>query len=223
MYLDLLKVYEPENKKIRLGRNLDGGYVVVDGYDYDLFLSAGIGGDVSFETDFVKRYGTMGFAFDGNIKSIKLPEKMTFVNTNIGSYTSKNLTNLKEYAEGFEDIFVKMDIEGAEWDWILSFDFSVVRQFVFEGHNSFQDKAVECIRKLNATHNLVHIHSNNNCHRVIQIDGQVYPTLLEFTYLRRDCLVKGYNREPLPIEGLDYPNVPSLNEYDMNVWPFVSK
>lgn len=220
MSLELLKVYQPANRKIRLGRDRDGGYVVVDGYNYDLLLSAGIGGDISFETDFIQRYNIGGFAFDGNIKGVKCPDKLTFVNTNVGSYNFKNLTDLKEYAEGYKDIFVKMDIEGAEWDWIPWFDFNNVRQFVFEGHNCFQDKAITCFEKLNRTHHLVHIHSNNNGHRTVTINNITYPTLLEFTFLRKDCMVKGLNKDPLPVKGLDFPNVPGFEEYNMNVWPF---
>jgi hypothetical protein len=50
-----LQVYEPYQKKLRLGRNTDGGYVICDlGDDYDVFISGGINKDISFETDFPK-------------------------------------------------------------------------------------------------------------------------------------------------------------------------
>ena len=40
--LEILKnlvLYNPVNKKIRLGHQKDGGYVIIDGYDYDCFLN----------------------------------------------------------------------------------------------------------------------------------------------------------------------------------------
>jgi len=44
LYLEILKnliLYKPKNPKIRLGNpNGDGGYVIIDGYNYDCYLSA---------------------------------------------------------------------------------------------------------------------------------------------------------------------------------------
>ena len=52
--LNLMKC--DDYKKIRLGKDNDGGYVIYDGLNYDLIIGCGISNDLSFEEDFVKKY-----------------------------------------------------------------------------------------------------------------------------------------------------------------------
>ena len=54
--LELLQVYKYD-KKIRLGTNGDGGYVMaeLDG-GYDCYISAGISDEESFSRDFIDKY-----------------------------------------------------------------------------------------------------------------------------------------------------------------------
>ena len=51
----LIPVDVVNGKKIRLGRNHDGGYVLIDEGNFDKLYSYGIGDDISFETAFVNR------------------------------------------------------------------------------------------------------------------------------------------------------------------------
>ena len=69
---DLLKVYDFD-KKIRLGANSDGGYVMgeLEGV-YDCYISAGISNEESFSRDFINKYNmnkSNSFGFDGTIKN----------------------------------------------------------------------------------------------------------------------------------------------------------
>ena len=58
--LELLEIYKSDNyPKIRLGRGKDGGYVIIDGLNYDLLLGCGISNDDSFEHCFLKKYITI--------------------------------------------------------------------------------------------------------------------------------------------------------------------
>ena len=68
--LELLQVYNFDNK-IRCGRNNDGGYVFaeLDG-EYDCYISAGISNEESFSRDFINKYNMNeynSFGFDGTI------------------------------------------------------------------------------------------------------------------------------------------------------------
>jgi len=86
MNMDFLKIYNIKNhNKIRLGDNGDGGHVIVQGCKYDCFISAGLGNNISFENDFLKKYNIPNYCFDGTID--KLPtenKKINFINKNVG-------------------------------------------------------------------------------------------------------------------------------------------
>lgn len=225
--LENLVVYNPVNNKIRLGHLGDGGYIMIDGYDYDYFISCGIGGNVMFERDFIKMHpGINGMAFDGTINDGKIvPQELKFIKKNIGPNNNENVTNLKEYVNDYKNIFIKMDIEGSEWGWIKSFSdlFMNVKQLVFEAHDIFtSNNVLECFEIINKTHYLVHLHENNNG-VMRNINNMLYPDLIELTFIRKDCKIDGLNMVDLPIKYLDYPNVPSKPEHDMNKWPFNSK
>lgn len=241
-----LTVYNPVNKKIRLGRCSDGGYVIIDGYDYDYFISAGVGGvngieeNISFEIDFFNKYPFLkGLIFDGTIPGDpqNLPEQLKFIKKNIDSMSTNNTTNLKEYIKDYNDIFIKMDIDGCEWDWMLNFSdsFSKVKQLVIEIHGIFNNstypkannyKILRSLLILNTTHYLVHAHANNCCEYITCLNGVThdgYPNVLELTFIRKDCQINGLNTLNLPIQDIDFPNCIMRNEINMSMWPFMTK
>ena len=223
-----LILYNPVNKKIRLGIHEDGGYVMIDGYDYDYFISGGVGEDISFEIDFIKKYPNMqGLIFDKSVdEPPNLPKEIKFIKKNIGFDNNETTTNLTEYIKGYENVFIKMDVEGGEWNLLRSpFSESLinVKQMIFEAHHFFgvfSDNALECLKIINKTHYLVHVHQNNNG-VPFDIGNITYPSLLELTFIRKDCEINGVNTSNLPIEGLDFTNMPGKPEYDiMNKYPF---
>lgn len=217
--LENLIMHHPVNAKTRLGINRDGGYVIVDGYDYDFIISGGVGPDISFEYDFIKKYDINGVIFDSeNFNHICFPNKMIYINKNIDS-----TNNLLEYVQNYKNMFLKLDIEGGEWN-LLSSEFvnylNNIKQIVIEVHDIFTNPtALEGLKNLSKTHHIVHVHENNNCHNFIQIGGNNYPNTLELTYLRKDCRVVGLNHIHLPIEGIDFPNA-NYENHDLNFYPF---
>lgn len=170
MDLNLLRIYESENifKKKRLGRNYDGGYTInLLNKKYDLLLSCGISDDISFETSFNKIYPNCKIeAFDGTIR--RLPEKVDFINfnrKNIGKDNTKKTDNLINYLKNNENIFLKMDIEGSEYEWLSIVPeelLNKIDQLVMEIHYLCNDdNKWKLLEKLNKTHYLTHIHGNN--------------------------------------------------------------
>jgi hypothetical protein len=212
-------MHNPVNPKTRLGNKMDGGYVIIDGYDYDFIISGGVGPDISFEFDFMKKYNINGVIFDSeNYNHICFPNKMIYINKNIDSEN-----NLLEYVQNYKNIFLKLDIEGGEWN-LLSSEFvnylNNIKQIVIEVHNIFTNPAaLEGLKNLSKTHHIVHVHENNNCHSFIPIGENNYPNTLELTYLRKDCRVVGLNHISLPIEGIDFPNA-NYENHDLNFYPF---
>jgi hypothetical protein len=217
--LQNLIMHKPVNAKTRLGIERDGGYVIVDGYDYDFIISGGVGPDISFEFDFMKKYDINGVIFDSeNYSHIAFPDKMIYFNKNIDS-----TNNLLEYVQKYKNIFLKLDIEGGEWN-ILNSPFvdylNNIKQIVIEVHNIFtHPTALECLKNLSKTHHIVHVHENNNCHSFIPIGENNYPNTIELTYLRKDCHVIGLNDIHLPIQGIDFPNA-NYENHNLNFYPF---
>ena len=264
--LDLLRVYHFDtSKKIRLGVNNDGGYVIADiaggaegaegGGAYDCYISAGVSNEESFTRDFLQRYAsacslneTNCFAFDGTIAAYptQYTDKITFFKKNIGGGAEDvevgagagaaadvvSETNLLFVLDKYSRVFLKMDIEGGEYPWLMRMtadDLRKIRQIVIEFHgitgtgwgSSFEDKWA-CIKKLSETHYFVHAHGNNYSHVISHIPDVIELTCIEKSYFA-DCGVPPLNKTPLPIIGLDFANCSGRHDIDLNVYPFVSK
>jgi hypothetical protein len=199
------------NDKIRHGDNCDGGYVICNNLSYDLYLSAGVGDNESFSHDFLETHKNIpSFAFDGTVDNLpddSLP--LTFIKKNISNIESDNTTNLVSLINDFENVFLKMDIEGGEIDWILKtegLDFGKFKQIVIEFHELLLDeRVIHCIEKINQTHFLIHKHGNNHSFYENKI-----PNVIELTFLRKDELkdIK-LSEETFPTH-LDYPNTNAL-------------
>jgi hypothetical protein len=233
-YLEFLRVYEYDNK-IRFGNKYDGGYVVGELLDnaYDCYISAGVSTEESFTRDFLNKYKIPKkdcYAFDGTIENYPkgYSENIQFIKKNINSFNSDNNTNLEDIFEKYRNIFVKMDIEGYEYPWILSMSnehLKKIKQCVIEFHgagdNSWKwehsDK-VKCWMKMNKTHFLIHTHGNNygSCKNGI-------PETLELTYMNYNEFnnIPSFNKRYLPIDNLDYPNYTKKPDYNLCFYPFV--
>lgn len=224
-----LVTYAPLHAKRRLGRLFDGGYIVVTDLTYDALLTCGINDDVSFECAFSELYPHVpGFAFDGTVDCpAEMPCQTRFHKHNIGPENNSKTTNLKPFLEYYKDVFLKMDIEGHEWAWLLCLEpqhMLAMKQVVIEVHELWDtcefahvEQKMAALRKLSATHYLVHAHGNN-CSEL----KNGLPRVLELTYVRKDVGMQGFNTQPFPIPGLDFPNDTTKQEYSLNAWPFVA-
>jgi len=164
-----LTVYNSPFKKIRLGKENDGGYLIADIPDikYDLLLSGGVNDDSSFEEMFLDKYKNIEcYAFDGTIiKSPSTHPKFNFIKKNIGPNENATTTNLHEFLNSYKNIFLKMDIEGHEIEWLESVSekqLNNISQIAIEFHNPYSSKEDNIFNKLNKTHYLIHAHGNNN-------------------------------------------------------------
>jgi FkbM family methyltransferase len=232
--MDYLKIYSFADKK-RLGVIHDGGYIIgiLDG-TYDFYISAGVSTEESFSRDFINLYKmnkSNCAAFDGTIKNYpyEYTRNITFYKKNIASYKSVNTANLSYFTENYNNIFLKMDIEGHEYYWLLSLTKNQINKFkqiVIEFHginddswNVNQKDKIECIKRLSETHYPIHIHGNNYGGLTNNI-----PNVIEVTYVRKDIFdtEPNLNTTPLPIKNLDFSNIPNSKDYDLNFPPFVN-
>jgi len=226
--MEHLRVYQSPYPKIRIGKNNDGGYVICDipEVNYDILLSGGIDTDISFEKALLEKYPNLfGYGFDGTIE--KIPEhnfsnRFTIIKKNISSNENDKLTNLREYFDKYNNIFMKMDIEGAENYLFASLsdnDLLKIKQLVIEFHSPTQ---VVIPSRLANTHWLVHFHPNNNKPMAL-IENTPIPWLFECTYIRKDNITYlPFNKTPIPDALLDQPNMPTLRDHILNVPPYVN-
>jgi FkbM family methyltransferase len=233
----VLNTYKISNNLVRVGPNEDGGYVIADGLEYDLFISCGIADDICFEDAFLDIHKIKCIAFDGTINSFpSCRNSIEWIPKNIGYLNTEKITNLKEYIKDNKKIFLKMDIEGSEFNWIDSMtkeELENFSQIVLEVHWPFDVYRMNMLKKLNETHYIIHIHGNNYCDRDIpkhlpsgrSYDGTVtinngaliqvnLPEVFEVTYVNKklfdNVLIKMKEIKFPTI--LDYPNNPNAKE-----------
>ena len=119
-----LKVDFITDDLVRLGKNNDGGYVVLKSSlkKYENLLSFGIAEDISFEKKFQEYNGCSINCFDPSIDGLpELMHKTTFFKLGIDSRNYGDYINLEKVLELSEinkdsKVFMKMDIEGFEWN-----------------------------------------------------------------------------------------------------------
>lgn len=235
--LNFLKVYNYGNK-MRLGNLADGGYVISHTETgYDCYISAGVADEESFTRDFINLYKmnkSNSFAFDGTILNypIKYTRNINFIRKNIAPFSSNKTANLSKLIALYNNIFLKMDIEGAEYPWLLSLSKEQLQKFKqitieFHGINdnswgtNYNDK-IECFKKLAETHYLIHIHANNY-DTVTIVNGTPIPNVIELTYINKTFVNEELlpNKMPMPCK-LDRPNCKSTPDINLCFRPFVN-
>ena len=213
-------------QKIRIGNNHDGGYVIADDVgSYDCYLSCGVAYDESFSRDFINKYSmneTNSFAFDGTVDTYpwNCTTNISFIRKNISDTCDDGHTDLRYYLERYRDVFLKMDIEGGEYTWLVGTShLKNIKQMVIEFHNVWNTKvANECLEKIAETHVIVHAHGNNYGDIVNNL-----PNVIELTYVRRDVAETwSLNKTCLPTAGIDSPNNPHMNDIFLGSQPFQS-
>lgn len=230
----LLPVYDVKDRNfIRLGGSEleeDGGYVMIDEFSPSMLAySFGINRDVSWDKEMAIR-NIPCFMYDHTIDN--LPEenplfhwKKTGISGNAPVTDCKTLANLitENDHTNRQDMILKMDIEGAEWDALDDTDSQVLDQFcqmIIEFHDmcnpSKFGKICSVFAKLAKTHCCVHVHGNNWAayHRV---GGLVMPYVLEATFVRKKDHDFVLNNHCYPREN-DRPNRSGRVDIELGIW-----
>jgi len=189
---------------VRIGRDYDGGYVVVrkkaDGSfsDNNIAYSLGICDDVSFDIALAEQNYEI-YQYDHTIDNLPQEnEKFHWRKTGItGSNETEQLKSLltvlkNDGNDSRNGMFLKCDIEGSEWDMLndcTDFILNKFDQIVIELHylTDFHNREtiLKTLEKLTATHQAVHIHANNNS-IVNYCDTLVTPSVIEVTFVLKE-------------------------------------
>ena len=217
---------------VRTGCEHDGGYIMLDDFHAgDIAYSFGISNDVSWDKDMASR-GYDVFMYDHTIDS--LPEenprfhwsKLGIADGHTQDDRLKTLDDLiaQNHHENAHNMILKMDVEGAEWGFfeqVRSETLSQFSQMTFEFHgiptHPHPEQVLEIFRKINQTHQLVHVHANNNGNYV-SFGHKKFCELFELTYVLRSKYRFNDNYDvKLPL-GIDETNIPSLPEIELGRW-----
>lgn len=134
----------------------------------------------------------------------------------------------RNHHERTRNMILKMDVEGAEWDFLSTVQENYLDKFdqmVFEFHHlirpkSFSEmaKTIEHLQKINKTHQLIHLHGNNFGAQLKIEDLGIFPDTLELTYLRKDKYsFEDDENISLPID-LDQPCASGFKEIPLGFW-----
>ena len=194
--------------KIRLGPKHDGGYVVAKNYLSPNLYSYGVGSQCGFEESYNKLVPDCKMKlFDGTVKS---PNSFLGRHKN-AKFFQKNVYNEKDLGIEETNVFVQMDIEGAEIDIFNTMSIRTiqkVKQLCLEVHlwrGLLFEKAEQFFKKLNKYFYLVHVHGNNYSKNKKSFG---LPIALELTYVNKLQWIDSITTEDkhCPVRGLDFPN-----------------
>jgi len=205
--LAVLRMLRPHaligGRKLRVGRNFDGGYVMLDRFDQvEACYSLGINDDVSWDLDMALR-GKPIFQYDPTIEALPLDHSLfhwtpSWIGSVADASTNRETLENAVASNGHAscgNLALKCDIEGAEWPLLQTTPNAVLKQFsqmVFEIHwlgmlaqAEHSDNIRLGIANLTQSHHVVHVHANNHSDWMI-VGGIPIPETLELTLMRKN-------------------------------------
>lgn len=220
-------------KLIRLGSSYDCGYVVpIEALDAsDALLGYGIDNDISFEREFCQRFDKPSFGFDCGTPNIETGDsRCHFFSECIGTsdyiyswqtssgHVSSFSEQLRRLKLTDKKVFIKMDIEGAEFevlDSILDYSNNITGIVLeLHIHLSNAEKTLGILSSLDRNFVLIHLHGNNFSLEYFKTKyaKNHIPCALELTYINKN-LLSSYKIS----ENQKHPN-----PIDQPVWPYFS-
>lgn len=180
-----------------------GGNLVADERGYDHYICAGVNpDDESFSSHIIHYFGIQqASAFDANISEIpsNYPIEMIYYKRNVSDKKDSLNANLEFFINKYDNIFLKMDIKGVEYDWFSTLNASKLNKFkqiiiCFNNDESFDNyNKLYAFNLINLTHYIVSLNNEE--------------TNINVIYLRKDCIPDVCYKSSLTIE------IPIMEEY----------
>jgi hypothetical protein len=217
-----------DHPQIRVGNKQgDGGYVIshLPKEFVGVVLSYGVNDDVSFEMDLGSIYREIPIhLFDHTVESPPgLGPFLTFHKEGIAAVKSRDLdtlaSHIHQFASGDQWVFLKMDVEGSEYEALLGAgesDLKRISQIALELHgvSKYNSRLLPLLQRLSRFFVVTHMHANNGS-PVELWSGVSVPEVIEFTFVNRSiCGNFEATTKVFPTQ-LDVPNVKNLPEHDI--------
>lgn len=223
--------------KIKYGNPYgDGGYVMLKSLrPGQVVYSFGIGRNPAFDLDLAGR-GHEVYMFDHTIEALTVEHgNFRFYREGIGPADEGETRthSLEHYMTRFghtrDDMILKIDVEGAEWDSINAVPDARLRQFeqiVLEFHRlhliedvRLRGTVAGALEKLNRHFTLHHVHANNFAD-IATCGGLAVCPVIEASYVRTDLVERRPSRTVYPT-GLDTPCQPGKRDILLTMFPFL--
>jgi hypothetical protein len=223
-------------RKVRIGAAADGGYVMLDDFvNARHALSLGVGPEVSWDADVAAR-GLRVFQYDDTVDgSPQQNANFVFAGQRVGAAKARAAdTTLEEIMARPElatdnEVIVKMDIEGCEWEALAETDTATLarmRQLAIEFHelrrfgdDAWRDRALKALANLTATHVCIHVHGNNWGPFTV-IGGIPFPEGFEASFVRRSDHGAAAPSKAIFPTALDQPNNPKRPDLFIGQWNY---
>ena len=222
------------HRKIRVGGESDGGYVMLDDFaGLGTAFSLGVGPNVDWDYGMAER-GLAVHQFDHTVAAPPREHvNFRFHRRRIGVAAgpdSEDLTSiLSAYGSaGSGSNVLKLDIENDEWPLLASArsedlarfpqilcEFHSLTDVGRDDHHAMMHAALEKLLDLFA---VVHVHGNN-CGGLVFVGGLVFPNVLEVTFARRSTYRVEASHETFPT-SVDRPNDSRHPDYYLGAFDF---
>jgi hypothetical protein len=227
-FLRVLKPYNIFQKKKRLGPNEDGGYVcsefVLD--NCSSLMTYGVGHDIRYEEEFFRLYNKPTYLFDHTLgwKEEFEHNGLKFIPEGLGS--AENCEDFYVHYERYgikENVLLKIDVEGAEWEFFKNVDVTklknVVMGIIVEIHwiDSIDNRKnlAELFNRIEPYFVLEHTHANSWGYN-FEHNGMSIPSVLELSFVNKKFVDKmEIDTADYPIDGIDYSNNPNIEDVNL--------
>ena len=222
--------------KCRVGRAADGGYVMLDDLDcIGICYSLGAGPDVSWDCEMAER-GAEIFLYDHTVQRPPAEHprlhhfRVGITHDRLLAPDFKRIDDLivDNGHEDRDDMVLKVDIEGHEWDSLSVLDtavFARFRQILVEFHglrmlniDSFRARARHLFSKLRQTHEVIHVHGNNFAGMPV-VEGIPISDCIEISFAARPYYSFAQTNEIFP-GRLDFPNNSTIADLFLGSFKF---
>ena len=230
-FVNFLRPYGVLDTKVRLGSNNDGGYIVNQTIldKADVLYTYGVEYNCDFELDFHNRTYKPVHLYDHTVDFTHPNDNLIFHKEGL-SHIKENdkkhfFDHLKENGDEDKNVFLKIDVEGAEYEFFENTNIEELSKnvigIVLEIHwtgdvNGYRSRATKILEKITNHFTLTHLHGNNSA-PMIGSWWIAVPDTIELTFIN-DRLFEAlhFDRGQWPTE-LDMPNNPELQDFPL-VW-----
>lgn len=221
LFFSSIRPVTTDKHLIRIGGDTDAGYLIPDDLNgVKICFSPGVSTSSTFENELAKSE-IRSFLADYSVEQPPVTnDHFSFLKKFIGFENSDIFITLENWVNQCADkddreMILQMDIEGSEYPVLIDSSSDLLKRFrilIIEFHQFDSilnaqafDKVASCFYKLLKDFYIVHIHPNN-CGRVVRFKDFEVPTVLEFTFIRKDRVQSVEYTKSFP-HPLDRPNL----------------